>query len=180
MDKFWRIDWESVFVPSESLLEIVLRGTILYFVMFAFLRIFRRQSGSIATADLLVIVIIADAAQNGMIGDGKSVTEAVLLIATIFAWNFLFDWLGFNYKFFEKILEPGELQMVKDGAYLWRNMRKEMITKDELESQMRQNGIEDVSELKSACMESDGNFSFIKKDDGNEGWSGSKKSLPTK
>ncbi len=59
--------------------------------------------------------------------------------------------------------------MVKDGAYLWRNMRKEMITKDELESQMRQNGIEDVSELKSACMESDGNFSFIKKDDGNEG-----------
>lgn len=177
MEKLWQIDWESVFVPTESLLEIVLRGTILYIVMFAFLRIFRRQSGSISTADLLVVVIIADAAQNGMIGDGKSVTEAVLLITTFFLWNYLFDWLGYRFKFFEKLLEPDKLQMVKNGKFLRRNMRKEMITKDELESQMRQNGIEDISELKSAYMESDGNFSFIKKEGENEP-SGSKKSVP--
>jgi len=164
MEKIWHIDWGNIFVPTESLPEIVIRGTILYFVMFAFLRIFRRQSGSIATADLLVVVIIADAAQNGMIGDAKSVTEAVLLIATIFGWNFLLDWLGYKSKFFERLLEPKALQIVKDGELLWRNMRREMITKDEVESQMRENGIEDLSEIKSACMENNGNFSFIKKD----------------
>lgn len=166
MEKFWKIDWASVFVPTESLFEVVLRGTILYFVMFAFLRIFRRQSGTISTADLLVVVAIADAAQNGMIGDGKSVTEAIFLITTFFLWNYLFDWLGYRFKFFERLLEPKPLMLVRDGKFLLRNMRREMITKDEIESKMRENGIEDVSQIKSAYMESDGNFSFIKKEKG--------------
>ncbi len=159
-----RVDWRSVFVPTESLLEIFIRGTIMYLGMFALLRVFRRQAGSFSIADLLVIVVIADAGQNGMAGDSKSVTEAVLLITTIILWDFTLDWLGFKSKIFERILEPEKLEVIKDGEFLRRNMRKEMITTEELESQMRQNGIEDVSEIKTACLESDGHFSFIKKE----------------
>ena len=58
----------------------------MYVGMFALLRIFRRQAGAVGIADLLVIVVIADAAQNGMAGESKSVTEALLLIATIILW----------------------------------------------------------------------------------------------
>ena len=72
-----------MFVPTESIAEIFIRGTIMYLGMYMVLRIFRRQSGSIGVADLLVIVVIADAAQNGMAGDSKSITEALLLIVTI-------------------------------------------------------------------------------------------------
>ena len=167
-EKFIKVDWDSVFYTKESLLEIFLRGTIMYLVMFALLRIFRRQAGSFSIADLLVIVVIADAAQNGMAGESKSVTESVLLITTIILWDFFLDWLGFTSKVFGRILEPEKLKVIEDGKYLRRNMRKEMITTEELESQMRQNGIEDISEVKLACLESDGHFSFIKKekDDG--------------
>lgn len=178
-DKLFKVDWQSVFVPTESLLEIFIRGTIMYLVMFALLRIFRRQAGTFSIADLLVVVIIADAAQNGMAGDSKSVTEAVLLIGTIIFWDFFLDWLGFKYKFFERVLEPEKLEVVKDGAYLRQNMRKEMITVSELESQMRQNGIEDVAQVKSAHLESDGHFSFIKKDD-DTGQQGSKSQKSSK
>ncbi len=173
MDKFFQVDWQTIFVPTGSLLESFIRGSIMYLVMFALLRIFRRQAGSFSIADLLVIVIIADAAQNGMAGDSKSVTEAVLLIGTIVFWDFFLDWLGFKSKIFERILEPEKLEVVRNGAMLQRNMRKEMITTEELESQMRQNGIEDVSEIKTAYLESDGHFSFIKKES-DEGESNSK------
>ena len=172
-DNLLRIDWQSIFVPTESLIEIFIRGTIMYLAMFALLRVFRRQAGSMSIADLLVIVIIADAAQNGMAGDSKSVTEAILLISTIIFWDFTLDWLGFKSKIFEKILEPEKLEVIRDGELLRRNMQKEMITTEELESQMRQNGIEDVSEIKTAFLESDGHFSFIKKDE-NENQANSK------
>jgi uncharacterized membrane protein YcaP (DUF421 family) len=164
MIKFFEIDWQSVFVPTESLVEIFIRGTIMYWVMFALLRIFRRQAGTVGIADLLVIVVIADAAQNGMAGDSKSVTEAVLLIVTIVLWDYVFDLLGYKSKLFERIFEPKALHIIKDGKLLRQNMKSEMITYDEIVSQMRQQGIEDIGEVKQACLESDGHFSFIKKD----------------
>lgn len=163
MQNFIRVDWQSVFVPHESLLEIFIRGTIVYLAIFVLLRLLRRQSGSFSIADLIVIVIIADAAQNGMAGDSKSVTEAILLIGTIIFWDLFLDWLGFKSKFFRRILEPKKLKVIENGNFLRRNMNREMITPDELMSQMRENNIENIAEVKIAYLESDGHFSFITK-----------------
>jgi uncharacterized membrane protein YcaP (DUF421 family) len=70
------IDWNSVFVPSIGIAEIVLRGSIMYLGLFAVLRFMgRRQAGNFGPADLLVIVLIADAAQNGLGKEYGSVTE---------------------------------------------------------------------------------------------------------
>jgi uncharacterized membrane protein YcaP (DUF421 family) len=142
LDKFFQVDWQSVFIPTESLLEIFIRGTIMYLVMFALLRIFRRQAGAVGIADLLVIVVIADAAQNGMAGESKSVTEAVLLIITIVFWDYFLDFLGDKSNFFQRILAPREMLLINDGTLLRHNMHKEMISYEELMSQLRQQGIE--------------------------------------
>ena len=151
-----------MFTPQGSVLEPLVRGTIMYLAMFVLLRIFRRQAGSLSIADLLLIVIIADAAQNGMAGEAKSVTEALLLIATIVFWDFALDYLGFRSMLFAKILEPEPLELVKDGRILRKNLAKEMITEDELMSQLRQQGIEDISSVRKVCLESNGDFSVIK------------------
>ena len=164
MIKFFEIDWQSVFVPTESVLEVILRGTIMYLAIFALLRIFRRQAGSFSIADLIVIVIIADAAQNGMAGDSKSVTESLLLIGTIIFWDFFLDWLGFKSKFVRRILEPEKLKVIENGSLLRENMKRELITTEELNSQMREQGIEEIEEVETGYLESDGHFSFIKKD----------------
>jgi uncharacterized membrane protein YcaP (DUF421 family) len=161
MEKIFQIDWQSIFVPTESLLGIFIRGTILFLVMFTVLRIFRRQAGTVGIADLLVIVVIADAAQNGMTGEAKSVTEAVLLILTIVLWDYLLDWLGDKSQFFKNIIEPRELLLISDGKLLRRNMHKEMISYDELMSQLRQQGVEMVSEVKKCYLESNGRFSVL-------------------
>lgn len=154
-----------MFVPTESLFEIIIRGTIMYLGMFALLRVFRRQAGSIGIADLLVIVVIADAAQNGMAGDSKSITEALLLVTTIVLWDWLFDWLGFRSKFAAGILEPDKLLLVKNGRILRKNLDKELLTEDELKSQLRQQGVENVSDVKECFLESNGKFSVITYDD---------------
>lgn len=168
MNSIFDVDWQAIFALKTTVFEVVVRGTIMYLVMFTLLRVLRRQAGTIGIADLLVIVVIADAAQNGMTGDAKSVTEAVLLIVTIISWDYLFDFLGYKFKFFERVLEPKELQIIKDGKLLRKNMKSEMITYDEVMSQLRQNGVEDISEVKSCRLESDGHFSVITKDGRNK------------
>jgi len=163
MDVISNIDWHSMFVPGESVVEIIIRGTIMYLGMYAILRIFRRQSGSIGVADLLVIVVIADAAQNGMAGESKSITEALILIAVIVLWDFFLDWLGFKFTFIGRIMAPKPLLLIKDGEVLERNLEKEFITEDELLSQLRQQGISEMKKISECYLESNGRFSVLTK-----------------
>src|SRR5215208_8090799 len=81
-----QIDWNSVFLPSLGIAEIVVRGTLMYLGLFLILRFMaRRQSGHFGPADLLVIVLIADAAQNGLGKEYQSITEGLVLVVTIVA-----------------------------------------------------------------------------------------------
>src|ERR1041384_6886535 len=133
------VDWETLLVPSTSVLELILRGTVMYFVLLAALRVLvRRHVGSLSLMDLLLMVLIADAAQNAMAGEYKSITEGVVLCGTLIGWNFLFDWLAYRYPAFQKILEPSPLPVIRNGQFQRRNMRQEFITEDELRSQLRQ------------------------------------------
>lgn len=160
--KLFEVDWEKIFVPETSPLELIIRGTLMYFAMFAALRFLRRGVGSIGITDLLVIVIIADAAQNGMSGDYKSVTEGVVLVMTVAVWDLALDYLGFKSRTVEAILRPSPLPLIKNGMILRPNMEQEMITEEELFSQLRQQGILDISEVKEARLEGDGKVSIIK------------------
>src|SRR5689334_6028553 len=96
------VDWTAMLTPSGSLVEIVIRGTLMYLGLFIILRvILKRQSGGLSVTDLLLVVLIADAAQNGMAGEYKSVPEGLLLVATLVFWNFALDWLGYHWPWFE-------------------------------------------------------------------------------
>lgn len=150
-----------MFVPTESVIEVIIRGSVMYLGMLALLRIFRRQAGSIGIADLLVIVIIADAAQNGMAGDSRSITEAMLLIATIVIWDYVFDWMGYRSVLFARVLAPPPLLLIDAGEVVPRNMEKELITEEELCSQLRQQGIEDMARVRKCYLESNGHFSIL-------------------
>lgn len=161
MDQLFQVDWKALFVPSGSLAEIFIRGTVVYLLLFFVLRFLRREIGAIGIADLLVIVIIADAAQNAMGGDYKSITEGLVLVATIAFWDYTLDWLGYRFPFFQRLVRAAPLPLIKNGQMLRRNMRQEMITEEELLSQLRQQGVESVSEVKKVYLEGDGRISVI-------------------
>ena len=164
MDWLLHVDWKSAFVPTMSVAEIFIRGTVIYLLLFAFMRVLRREAGGIGITDLLVVVIIADAAQNAMAGEYKSITEGVLLILTIGFWDYALDWLGFSSPRFQRLLRPSPLLLVRDGRMQRRNMKREMITEEELISQLREHGVEDVAEVKLSYLEGDGRISVIERE----------------
>jgi len=160
------IDWEAVFKPSTSIPEIILRGTLVYIFLFIVLRFLRRSAGAIGISDLLVVVVIADAAQNAMGSKYESVTEGAVLVLTIVAWDYFFDWLAFRFPSLRLILRPRPLPLIKDGKVQKRNLRKEMISEEELLGELREQGVDNFEDVKESYMESDGHISVVKKSEG--------------
>ena len=157
------INWHDLFVPAHPI-ETIIRGSLMYLSLFLLMRfVLKRESGSIGTADLLMVVVIADAAQNAMAGDYKSITDGVILVVTIMFWNYAIDWLSYHSQTMRRVLQPKPLLLVKNGRLYKQNMRKELITKEELIAELRENGLEDLSEVKEARIEEDGHVSVIKK-----------------
>ena len=157
------VDWHGLLVPTVSLLELALRGSLMYLFVFVAMRLFRRESGALSTADLLVVVLVADGAQNAMASEYHSLTEGVVLVGTIFAWNYGLDWLGYRFPRMHQLLNPPPLLLIKNGHLQARNLRAEMLTKEDLASHLRQEGIEDFAEVSRCYLESDGNLSVIKR-----------------
>lgn len=107
--------------------------------------------------------MIADASQNALAGEYRSVPDGAVLVATLIFWNVFIDFLGYRFKPFERLVHPPALRLVEDGRPLRRNMRKELITMDELMSQLREHGVERLEDVASAQMEGDGAISVLKK-----------------
>jgi uncharacterized membrane protein YcaP (DUF421 family) len=157
-------DWNEIFGFSVSPTELIVRGTAMFLFLFLLFRVvIRRRVGSVGIADILVLVIIADAAQNGMSGEYRSVTEGAILVATILAWNVLFDWLTYKSPRLQKILEPPPLLLIDNGRLLRRHLRLELLSEEELRSKLREHGVTDYSQVAKAHMESDGEISVVKR-----------------
>lgn len=165
MSTWFNLDWRTMFYPDTPLLEIFIRGTLVYLGMFILLRlVLKRESGTVGTSDLLVIVLIADAAQNAMANNYRSITDGLLLVAVILFWSYMLDLLGFYFPVVRKLTDPPALLLIKNGEMLRHNMRKEFITEDELLSLLRKQGIDDLARVSKAFMEGDGQVSVITQD----------------
>ena len=156
-------DWYALFAPTGSILELVIRGSLMYLFILAAFRVFRREAGSLSVSDLLVVVLIADAAQNGMAGEYRSLTEGAVIVATIVTLNYVLDYLAYRSRFVRWLLHPPALLLIRNGQIQRRNLRAEMLTTEDLLQQLREQGIEDVKDVKGCFLESDGRISVIRK-----------------
>ena len=160
------LDWAGIFDLKTPLLEIVLRGTLTYlFIFFALRFVLKRETGQLGVADVLVLVLIADAAQNGMAGNYNSVPDGLALVSTIIFWAWFLDWLSFRFRWAERVLKPAPKALVRDGTVHSEQMKREFMTVEELATQLRLQGVDDVSKVKVAYMEPDGRVSVIPKDE---------------
>jgi uncharacterized membrane protein YcaP (DUF421 family) len=157
-------DWVKIFAPQTPWAEILVRGTIMYLALLALLRLVRREAGTVAIPDLLVLVLIADAAQSGMAGDYTSIPDGLLLVGTIVGWSYLLNWLGFQVAWIGRFIHPPALPLIQNGKLLRKNMRQQLVTEEELMSHLREEGVEDLAKVKRAFIEGDGRISVITTD----------------
>ena len=158
----------SVFKMTMPIVELFVRGSVVFwFLVLVFRVVLRRDVGSMGMTDFLFVVLLGDAAQNGMIGDATSATDAVVLISTLVFWNVAIDWATWRWPAVEKLFAARRLTLVRNGRRNRRNMRREFISDAELMSKVREEGLEDLSKIKAMYLESDGEISLIRRP-GNE------------
>jgi uncharacterized membrane protein YcaP (DUF421 family) len=161
---FNTLDWEGMLLPATPIIEIIIRGTIVYLSLFIVLRVvLKREAATLGMTDLLTLVLLANAVENSMAGDKKSIFDGVLLVIVIVCWSHFLNFLGHRFPYFEKLIKPPKLPLVKEGRMLKRNMRKEFITDEELMAEVRMSGINKIEEVEEAYMESTGKISVIAK-----------------
>src|SRR5215216_2563038 len=159
MNQIIGVQWHNVFVPDTPLLEIFIRGSLVYLIILVLLRLFSKQSGAIGIADLLVLVLIADAAQNAMAANYNSLTDGVFLVATLIFWSFAVDWLSFRFPRVRQFTDPNPLVLIRDGKMIKKHLQREYITDEELMTQVRLQGLENLSRVKASYLEGDGHIS---------------------
>lgn len=164
MDWTLQIDWRGMFLPTYPIIEIVLRGSLTYLALFVVMRfVHKRQAGAIGIADLLVVVLIADASANAFGREYQSVTEAVLLVLTIVGWDYALDWAEYRFPWLRSLTRPRPLPLIRNGRLIRGNLRREMITEEELKAELRKEGVDNVAQVAEARMEGDGKISVIRR-----------------
>lgn len=148
--------------PDVNILETVVRGVVMYLSIFVLLRVVLRNRGSAVTiGDLLVFVLISDAAQNAMAANYLSITNGIVLVATIVVTSLAVDWLAYRVPAIQRFVHPERKPLVVDGRLIRRTLNEELMTEEELMTQLRLNGIEDPAAVKAAYLEGNGQISVI-------------------
>jgi uncharacterized membrane protein YcaP (DUF421 family) len=145
-------------------MDIVLRTILVFFVMLLLTRVIgRRELSSLQPFDLILLIVLGDAVQQGLTQDDYSLTGAFLVIFTFALLQVFVSWVGYRFPPARPVLEGNPLIVVDDGNLIENNLKRERLTPEEIAEAARQNGIGHLSEVRWAVLETSGTISFIKK-----------------
>jgi uncharacterized membrane protein YcaP (DUF421 family) len=146
-------------------MDAVLRATAIYGFLLIILRISgERTLSSMTTFDFVLLLVIAEATQQGLIGDDFSITKAVLVITTLVALDVGLSFLKDRSQTLHKVVEGVPLIIVENGKLLVERMEKARVDESDVLQAARENqGLEGIDEIKFAVLERTGQISIIPK-----------------
>jgi uncharacterized membrane protein YcaP (DUF421 family) len=147
-------------------MDIVLRGCVIFFFLYVLMRVIgRRELSSLEPFDLILLVVLGDAVQQGLTQDDYSLTGAFLAIGTIAMLQLAVSFTNYRFPKMRSVLDGEPIVVVQDGKPIDKNLRRERVTPDDLAAAMRKQGIGSLDDVQWAVMETSGIISFIKKSD---------------
>ena len=156
-----------MFDLGVPLWEIVLRTAVVYIVVLGLLRLGgKRELGQMSPADLVVILIIANAVQNAMNGGDVSLIGGVVSAATLVGLNLVLGRFGRGIPILGRLVVEEPTLLLQDGHPIEENLRREHVDVEEIEMAARAHGIADLNEVAAAVLEIDGSISIIPKKGG--------------
>src|SRR5438045_2064560 len=145
-------------------MDIAIRAAVLYFFLVLVTRVVgRRELSSLSAFDLILLIVLGDAVQQGLTQDDYSVTGAMLTVSTIAALQVFTSYLSFRSSKAQKVFEGLPMVLVERGSIVEENLNRERITQDELAGEMRMQQIASFDEVEWAILEANGTISFIQK-----------------
>lgn len=149
-------------------MDSVLRGLAIYFTLLVIIRLSgRRTLAQMTPFDLVIILVISETTQQAMLGEDFSITNAILLILTLFTTDIALSYLKRWSPRTAYVVDGVPTVLVTDGIYDERALRGCRIQREDvMEAARTQEGIETVDEIRFAILEVSGAISIIKKKSG--------------
>jgi uncharacterized membrane protein YcaP (DUF421 family) len=145
-------------------MDLVIRAIAVFFFVLVLTRVIgRRELSQLAPFDLILLIILGDALQQGLTQDDYSVTGAIIIVGTFAVLQVFMSWLGYRFPPLRPVLEGEPLIIVQDGRPIEKNLKRERLTLDEVMEAARMHEIGSLDEVRWAVIERNGEISFLKK-----------------
>ena len=153
-----------MFRLGAPLWAIAVRSAVVYLVVFGGLRLLgKRELGQMTVFDLVVILLLANAVQNAMVGPDTSLEGGLLAAAVLLALNHALGYLRLRSGWWRRIIEGTPTVLIRDGRYIQPHMRREDLGHEDVEEALREHGLKSVSDVAIAVLEVDGSISIVPK-----------------
>ena len=155
----------EMFELSAPWWHFVLRAVVIYVLVMLLVRLSgKRAVGQFTPFDLVVVILLGNAVQNGINGGDNSLTGAVIMATTLIGLNYLVAMLTSRFRFIEKIVEGQRVPLARDGKVLERVLRRELISQHDFEEALRMNNVDAVEDVETAMLETNGHISVVPKE----------------
>lgn len=145
-------------------MDLVVRAIVLYLLVFLVTRVVgRRELSSLAPFDLILLIVLGDAIQQGLTQDDYSVTGAFIVVITIVLLQIGTSYLSFRSAPMRRVFEGEPILIVQNGEVIERNLHRERLTREEVAEEARQQQIDSLDQIAWAVLEPSGKISFIPK-----------------
>jgi uncharacterized membrane protein YcaP (DUF421 family) len=145
-------------------MDLAIRAVVLYCFVYLLMRIMgRRELSSLEPFDLILLIVIGDAIQQGLTQDDYSVTGALIVVGTFAMMQVLISFLSYKFPGMRPVMDGEPIVIVQDGKAIERNMKRERITLDEVMVEVRMQQISSIEDVEWAVLETSGKISVIPK-----------------
>jgi len=144
-------------------MEIILRAAVLWvFVLVVIRALGRKELSQLSPFELILIVVMGDLIQQGVTQQDTSVTAAMMAVATLALLTIGASYASFRWRSTASVLEGIPVVIIREGTMLHRVMEIERLTQEEVADAAREQGIEDLRQIRLGVLEADGSFSFVR------------------
>jgi uncharacterized membrane protein YcaP (DUF421 family) len=149
-------------IPAIPLWDIVLRTAGVYVVILLGLRLAgKREIGQMTVFDLVVLLLLANAVQNAMVGPDTSLVGGLLAAIVLLVLNALVARLRLRWPVLRRVVEGSPTLLVLHGEVITEHMKRERLDEETLEAALREHGVGDLSDVEMAVLEIDGSISVV-------------------
>ena len=160
-------------------MDIALRATVIFIALYVLVRLMgKRELAQMTPFELIVLVVIGDLIQQGVTQNDFSLTGAIIAISTIAFLAMAMSWATYLWPRAERLLEGEPRVIVRDGEILTDNLRRNRLTRSEIETEMRLAGIGHLEDVAWAILEPRGKISFIQRAPGSSEGEGADEEPP--
>lgn len=152
----------DMFTLGVPVWERIIRAVLVYaFVVVALRLAGKREIGALNPFDLVVLFFLSNILQNSIIGNDLSISGGIIGAATLMGLNYGVQRFLFGHQRLDRLLEGEATVLIEDGAILHENLKRELVTEDELMVAVHKQGLLELSDVKRAVLETDGNISVF-------------------